>query len=369
MINDKRNAVGRRAGAVGILANALLAAAKMLLGIFSGSVAIIADALNNLTDAISSVITLLGFRAARRPADKDHPFGHARYEYIAGLMVSMLVVVVGFELAKSSVEKLFSPKAVEFSLTAAVILGASAVAKLLLYAYNLRASRKTGSKTLLAAATDARNDSIITATVLVSALIEHYTDVLADAYAGLFVALFIIYSGLRLTSETVSPLIGRRADGELGKRITDLVESSPVVLGYHDLMVHDYGPGVSYASIHLEIDKSLDPLAVHELIDEMERSLTEYGINLTVHYDPVATDSPELEELCEAVKLALSEIDGRLFFHDLRVAYSDGEKTLFFDLPTPYELYEKQCDIEASISSAVVGSRGICKVKITFEAE
>ena len=369
MVNDKRNALGRRCGAVGIVANILLAAAKMLAGIISGSVAVIADSLNNLTDAISSVITLVGFRAARRPADRDHPFGHARYEYIAGLVVAMLVVVVGFELGKSSVEKLIFPSAVTLTLLTAVILGVSALVKLLLYLYNLGASRKTGSKALYAAALDARNDAIVTTLVLVSAIVEHYTGFRADGYTGILVALFIIYSGLRLTSETVSPLIGRRPDGEVRKRIIALAEKSPVVLGYHDLLVHDYGPGISYCSIHLEIDKSLDPLAVHELIDEMERSLTEYGINLTVHYDPVITDSPELEKMREAVRGALLEIDPRLSLHDLRTVSCDGETTVFFDLPTPYELYEMQSEIEAKVNEALLNFDEDCKVKITFEAE
>ena len=264
-----RASVGRLSGAVGIGANCLLFAGKLMAGLISGSMSIMADAMNNLTDAASSIVTLIGFRLAEQPADEDHPYGHARYEYLSGLAVAALIVVIGFELAKGSVEKIFNPVAVEASWVAVAVLVASMAVKLWLAAFNRKLGRHIDSQTLMATAADSRNDVIATGAVLVSTMVERFSGWKVDGYMGLAVALFILYSGAMLAKETISPLLGENATPELRKLILDTVQSDERVLGYHDLMVHDYGPGQRFASLHVEMDQREDPLLCHEIIDNL----------------------------------------------------------------------------------------------------
>ncbi len=349
-----RSAVGRLSGAVGILCNLLLFAGKLAIGTVAGSVAITADAMNNLTDASSSVVTLIGFKLAEKPADEDHPYGHARFEYLSALAVAALIVVIGFELAKSSVEKIFAPQATSFSWAVLLVLAGSMAVKLWLSFFNGKLGRIIGSGALEAAAADSRNDFIATGAVLLASLIEHFTRLPVDGYMGLAVAAFILYSGYNLTRETISPLLGEAASPELQRLIVDEIEREPLVLGYHDLMVHDYGPGQRFASIHVEMDQREDPLHCHEVIDNLEREcLHSHGIHLVIHYDPIVTDDPEMNRLRGIVEEILAGIDHRLHVHDFRMARSTGHQNLIFDVTLPSDLTGRERTIQGAIDEAL----------------
>ena len=370
MSNTKRSNLGKKAGIIGIIANVLLAGGKLFAGIISGSVSIIADALNNFTDSLSSVITLIGFKASQKPADSDHPFGHARYEYIAGLIISMLVILVGFELGKSSIEKIIVPEPVVFSTIAMVILGVSAIVKLALFIFNSKVSKAINSDALKATAIDCRNDAIITTAVLIAMVVEKITTFPIDGYMGALIALFVMYSGIKLTIETISPILGKKDDGELKNKIIEKIKEYPIVIAYHDLMIHDYGPGVSFCSIHFEIDKNLDPLYVHEIIDKFEREFLNIGVNLTVHYDPVITDSEELNTLKHTVTSTLVEIDNRLSIHDFRSIPCDGFSKVFFDVPLPCDMENKKDEIICSVNTSLNSLNiGVYEAIITFDSE
>ncbi|MBO5714287.1 MAG: cation transporter, partial [Clostridia bacterium] len=293
--------------------------------------------INNATDSVSSVISLIGFNLAKKPADEDHPYGHARFEYVSGFVISVAIIFVGYELVKSSIEKIISSQAVVFSIITVAVLAISILVKIILYFYNITVSKKINSTSLKTTAMDCRNDAIITAAVLIAIVIEKFTSVSIDGYMGLLVAIFILINGIKLVKETVTPLLGGKCDSRLRDIILSKLPDYPIVIGYHDLMIHDYGPGVSFCSIHFEIDKNLDPLYVHELIDKFEREMLAYGTSLTVHYDPVETDSPELNLLKHAVVGLLVELDNRLSIHDFRSIPCDGFTKVFFDVAVPID--------------------------------
>ena len=349
---DPRLAIGRRAGAVGIGANNLLIGAKLLAGTLSGSVSITADAMNNLSDATSSIVTLLGFKLAETPADEDHPYGPARYEYLSALAVAAMILFIGFELAKTSVVKIITPEATEFTWLTAGILLFSIGVKLWLSFYNRRLGKKIASDALLAAAADSRNDVIATGVVLISGVVEYLTGWKVDAWMGLGVALFILYSGIGMARSTISPLLGEAATPELRNQLLDKIQSEPKVLGYHDLMVHDYGPGRRFASVHVEMDRREDPLLCHEIIDDLEREcLQSHGVQLVIHYDPVVTDDPELDRIREVVRQTLAQIDGGLSFHDFRMVAGGGHTNLIFDVALPHSLAGQEKRIKAELDS------------------
>ena len=368
---DPRLAVGRRAGAVGIGANVLLFVGKMVAGILSGSVSITADAMNNLSDASSSIVTLLGFKLAEKPADEDHPFGHARFEYLSALAVAVMILFIGFELAKTSVSKIITPEKTEFTWIVAVILVGSIAVKLWLSFYNRRLGRKIDSDALLAAATDSRNDVIATAAVLLSAVVEYFSGWQVDAWMGLGVALFILYSGIGMAKATVSPLLGQAVDPELRSQILDEIQSEPKVLGYHDLMVHDYGPGRRFASVHVEMDRREDPLLCHEIIDNLEREcMDSHGVQLVIHYDPVVTDDPELDRMRERVGGILRGIDDRLGVHDFRMVASGGHTNLIFDITLPCSLTGQEKEIKKELDTQLnEGSQVTYYTVITFDPD
>ena len=352
--SNNRGAVGRLAGIVGIAANAILFAMKLVVGSIAGSVSITADALNNLSDASSSVVTLLGFKLAEKPADADHPYGHARYEYLSGLAVAAMILFIGFELAKSSVEKILNPVAVDFTYITAAVLLASMGIKLWLSLFNSRLGKKINSETLMATAADCRNDVIATGAVLLSAVAEKFTGWHIDGFMGLAVALFILYSGIGLAKDTISPLLGEAADPELQEQILDKISAEQRVLGYHDLMVHDYGPGRRFASVHVEMDRNEDPLLCHELIDNLERECWEsHGIQLVIHYDPVVTDDPELDRMRSAATAALKDIDSRLSLHDFRMVQGKGHTNLIFDVAVPEDLMSKKAEIKSQLDETI----------------
>ena len=366
-----RARVGTLSSLVGIGCNALLFAGKLAVGTISGSVSITADAMNNLSDAASSIVTLLGFKLAEKPADEDHPYGHARFEYLSALAVAAMILVIGFELGKTSVEKILNPAAVEFSwVTAGVLLG-SILVKLWLSLFNTRLGKHIDSKALLATAADSRGDVLATAGVLLAGIIEHVTTWRIDGFVGLAVAAFILWSGWNLAKETVSPLLGEAASPELRGLIVDYIGQQPMVLGYHDLMVHDYGPGRRFASIHVEMDMREDPLKCHELIDDMEREcLRSHNIQLVIHYDPVGTDDPELDRLRELVAGWMRQQDPRLSIHDFRMVKGEVHTNLIFDVALPQDLRGKEKALRTNLETYLNRDSSITyHLVITFDPE
>ena len=349
-----RARIGKLSGAVGIICNCLLAAGKLIVGHMTSSMSITADGLNNLSDGASSIVTLLGFKLAEKPADRKHPYGHARIEYIAGLTVAVMILFIGLELGKSSVQKFINPEPIEFSFTAVWVLCASILVKLFMMLFNLKMGRRINSNTLLATAADSRNDVMTTSAVLAASIVEHFYDVRIDGVMGIAVSLFILYSGVKLAGETMSPLLGEGANPELQKQITDYINGCPMVLGCHDLMVHDYGPGRRYASIHVEIDKNEDPMACHARIDRMEREcLKNYGTHLVIHYDPVVTDDPEVNSTKRLVNTIIKVRDGRLTIHDFRMV-DDGESVkMSFDMILPEDLRGQEQSIKETVEKAL----------------
>lgn len=364
-----RAAIGILSGIVGIVCNVLLCGGKLVVGIATGSVSITADAMNNLSDATSSVVTMLGFRLAERPADEEHPFGHARYEYLSGLAVSALILIIGVELAKSSLDKVLHPAAVEFGWTTAAVLVGSILVKLWMSLFNTRLSKTIHSATLAATAADSRNDVITTSAVLLAALIEHFTAFRADGWMGLAVSCFILYSGVGLAKDTISPLLGENADPELREKIVDNIRACPKVLGFHDLMVHDYGPGQRFASIHVEMDRREDPMECHEIIDDLEREcLKSHGVHLVIHYDPVVTNDPELDRMHVRVEQLLHTYDIRLGVHDFRMVPGKGHVNLIFDVVLPTDLRGQEADITAALEKALNQGSGVTYYPvITFD--
>ena len=364
-----RSAIGRLSGAVGMGCNLLLFLVKLLAGTLSGSVSITADALNNLSDASGSIVTLIGFRVADKPADQHHPYGHARAEYLSGLGVAVLILFIGFELVKSSAEKIFRPAPVSLTPLVAALLLVSIAVKLWMALFNSSLGKRIGSTTLLAAAADSRNDCISTAAVLAASLAEGLLDIRVDGLMGMGVAVFILYSGYQLARDTISPLLGENADPELREKIVSYIRRQPKVLGYHDLMVHDYGPGQRFASLHVEMDYREDPLDCHELIDSMERQcLRQHNIHLVIHYDPIITDDPELARLREEVLRLLRQQDERLTLHDFRMVQGRRHMNLVFDVPLPNDLLGKKEALRQYVEEALNDDGPLqYHVKITFD--
>ena len=349
-----RTAIGSMAGFVGICCNVLLFAMKLLVGLLAGSVSIMADALNNLSDASGSIVTLIGFKMAGKPADEHHPYGHARAEYISALAVAGLIFFIGFELVKSSLEKILNPVPVALSVVTAAVLLASIGVKLWMAVFNAHLGRYIDSSALAATSADSRNDCVATTAVLAAALVEHFFGLRVDGWFGLGVACFILWSGWNLAKDTVSTLLGESADPMLREKILDDIASRPDVLGYHDLMVHDYGPGRQFASLHVEMDYREDPLKCHALIDDMEREcLRSHNIHLVIHYDPVVTDDPELQRLKERCQELLRQQDDRLSLHDFRMIQGQRHMNLVFDVALPSDLWPQQREIRSELECAL----------------
>lgn len=367
----KRAAIGKISGLIGIACNFLLAGSKIAVGNFAGSTSIMADGLNNMSDAASSAVTLLGFKLAEKPADREHPYGHARFEYLASLVVSAMILVIGFELAQKSIEKIKNPIPIEFSALTLVVLLFSILVKTGMAVFNSRVGKKIQSTTLMATAADSRNDVVTTTSVLVATLAEHFFGWKADGPMGILVSLFVLYSGVQLAKETISPLLGEGADAKLRTELMNYVKEHPLVLGCHDLMVHDYGPGKCYASIHVEMDKDVDPMKCHDVIDHIEREcLEKFGTNLVIHYDPVSTNDLEQDEMRELVKQVLAGRDERLRIHDFRMKEKEGETQLLFDLVLPDQLRGKEKEMEDLLKERLrcAGKKDVC-LEITFDPE
>ena len=346
------SAVGTLAGITGIVCNVFLFALKLFIGILSGAVSIIA--LNNLLDASSSVVTLIGFRLARRPADPDHPYGHARYEYISGLVVAALILVVGVELADNSVRKILAPTPILISVPTLVTLIVAVFVKIWMCYFNWKLGDLIQSSTLKATSVDSRNDAIATSAVLLGCIVELFFSVSADGFIGLAVALFVIWSGIGVARETISPLLGQRADQGFVEKIHTLILSEEKVLGVHDLLVHDYGPGQCFASVHVEISAKENPLICHDIIDRIECSAMEQlNVHLVIHYDPVEENDAEREEMLTLINEILSELNPSFSVHDFRIVRGSVMPKLVFDLAVPYDKRQEHQAIKNAINSAL----------------
>ena len=362
-----RTRYGLVASVTCIVCNVALCLGKGAVGLLAGSVSIVADAVNNLSDASSNVVSLLGFKLASRPADEDHPYGHGRYEYLAGLVVAVLVCAIGLNLVTSSVEKIVHPEAVDFGPAVVVVLVASMAVKLWMAAFNRRLGRTISSETLEATAVDSRNDVIATAAVLASAVISQVTDVNLDGWAGLAVGGFILWSGVELVREAVSPLLGKVPDLEYVEHIRRKILSYPGVLGTHDLMVHDYGPGRQFASAHVEMAGEGDPFEQHDLLDNIEQDFKdEEGLVMTLHYDPIVTNDPQARDMRHWIDLAVKSIDERLSIHDLRCVPGPTHTNVIFDCVRPAGFGMGSSELRRRISELVTQRypQAVCKITI-----
>lgn len=332
-----REKSGRAAGAVGIATNLLLFAIKLIAGLLSHSVAILADAVNNLTDSGSSIIMLVGFKLAGKPADKEHPFGHARIEYLSSMAVAVLILLLGVELAQTSLGKIFSPEEAAFSWLTVGVLVLSILAKLWLYRFNRSLGRRIDSELMAATAADSLSDVLATTGVLVSAAASPFLGFSLDGYMGVLVAVFILRSGGEIIREAMDKLLGQAPTGELVAEIESYVRSYDGVMDCHDLVVHSYGPGRCFATVHAEVPAGRDIMASHDIIDNIERDIfREKGIHLVIHMDPVVTDDVRVEQLRRLVREVLAEVGTELTFHDFRIVAGPSHTNMIFDISAPF---------------------------------
>lgn len=363
-----RQAYGILCGAMGIFLNLCLFTGKFIAGSLSNSIAITADAFNNLSDAGSSVVTLAGFKMAGQKADKDHPFGHGRIEYLAGLLVSLAILLVGVELAKTSVDKILHPAQVEFSYLSMGILAAAICVKLWMYRFNRCLSKKLGSAAMAAAAADSLTDSAATAVVLAGAAVGRFTGVHIDGWAGILVALFILYTGFSSARDTLNPLLGEPPDPALVQEIKRTVLAHSEVTGVHDLIIHDYGPGRSMMSMHAEVPQHADILHIHDTIDNIERELGEkFSTVAVIHMDPIATDDPQTLDLRQQVSELVRALSPEASIHDFRITPGPIHTNLIFDLLLPYGLKLSDGEAVAEVGRLVreqVGASFYCVVSV-----
>ena len=351
---EVRERYGLLSGGVGIVLNLLLSGGKLFAGLVTGSIAITADAFNNLSDAGSSVVTLVGFRLAGRRADDDHPFGHGRMEYLAGLLVSLLILLVGVELGKSSVEKILHPEPVVFSLVSAVILLASICVKLWMGLFNRTLSRRIDSAAMAATAADSISDAVATTAVLAGTLAGHFAHVSIDGWVGILVALFILRAGWGAAKDTLNPLLGQSPDPALVKSIRETVLAHTQVVGIHDMVIHDYGPGRRMMSFHAEVPMDADIMEAHDAIDHIEREIKrKYGIETSVHMDPIATHDAQVNTAREQVAGLVKTIDTALTIHDFPMTRGPEHTNLIFDVVAPHSLKLTDEELRQAVCGAV----------------
>lgn len=349
-----RLAYGTLCSILGIFLNVVLFAIKMIAGTISGSIAVTADAFNNLSDAFSSVITLIGFKLADQKPDADHPFGHGRFEYISGLVVSGVILLMGFELMKSSVQKIIAPTDVEFGIVPALILVSSVIIKLYMFFYNRSVGKKIDSASMRAVATDSVSDAIATSVVFISMIVGYFTSLNIDGYCGIAVAIFIFIAGFRTAKETVDLLLGQPPEKEFVEQIENIVRSSSNVIGIHDLIVHNYGPGRVIISLHAEVPADGNILELHDEIDNVERTLGKtLGCEAVIHMDPIDTRD---EKMLEAKKIAISavkSVDERITLHDFRIVSGPTHTNLIFDVVIPFDWTLTASETKKRIDDAV----------------
>lgn len=349
-----RHSYGMLCGIVGIVLNILLFAGKFLAGTISHSIAITADAINNLSDAGSSFITLAGFKLASQKPDPDHPYGHGRIEYLSGLFVSLLIILMAVELIKTSFNKIIHPTETTISPLVIVILVVSILVKLYMSVYNSKVGKQIDSAALLATAADSRGDMLATLLVLISSAIAYFFGIQIDGYCGLLVGLFILYAGFNAAKETINPLLGKAPDKEYVEKIEEIVTSHDLILGIHDMMIHDYGPGRVVVSLHAEVPSDGDILEMHDLIDHIEHDLSEMcNCEAVIHMDPISVNDPETAELKEKIRSIITSIDEKLQFHDFRIVKGPTHTNLLFDVLVPYKFPIKDSELIVMIDRKV----------------
>ncbi len=349
-----RQAYGVLCGAVGIFLNLCLFAGKFIAGFISNSIAITADAFNNLSDAGSSIITLIGFKMAGQKPDPDHPFGHGRIEYISGLLVSVIILLMGFELLKSSVTKIIHPEELTFSPVILVILIVSILVKCYMFFYNKTLGKKLNSSAMMATGTDSLSDTLATTVVLISTLVAHFSGLAIDGWCGVAVGLFICYAGINAAKDTISPLLGQAPEPEFVNQVNSIVMAHEEVIGIHDLIVHNYGPGRVLISLHAEVPADGDILSLHDVIDTIEHELRDtLNCHAVIHMDPVQVGDPETDRLKGIVKECIAEIDPSLTIHDFRIVTGPTHTNLIFDVVTPYNFPMSDNELTAEITRRI----------------
>lgn len=366
-----RNLYGKVSGVVGICTNALLCLLKIVTGILSNSVSILADGINNLTDASSSIITLIGFRLSSRPEDEEHPYGHARIEYITGMIISVLIIVLGIELLRSSITKIFNPEEFLLTKTVIAILIISIIIKIWQYSFYTTIGKKIDSVTLLAVGVDSRNDVIATSVVLFGLIFSYYTKINIDGYLGCMVAIFIVGSGISLVKETVNPLLGEAPDPSLVDSIHKIALNSPGVLGVHDLILHNYGKGTVFASLHIEVNGNENSVKCHSIIDEVEYHVfKELNVYLIGHMDPVIPEDPKRNRIVHIIETTIENLENVSNPHDIRlIDTSDGSETTIvtFDVIRSPQCTLPTTEITRLVQSKIDESYGYCTVYINFD--
>lgn len=363
-----RHAYGNLTSTVGIVNNVILFAFKFLAGTLARSVSITADSINNLSDAGSSIISLVSFKLSSKPADEKHPFGHARYECIASMVVATLILILGMELIKTSFDKILEPDLIEFNWLSVIILVFSISVKLWMYFYNKHYGKLLKSTIMEATAADSISDVMATGAVLLSTILSPLIHFNLDGYMGVIVACFIIFAGFGIIKSALDELLGQAPDEELVKNIQKKVEEYPGALGMHDLMIHDYGSHRTFASMHVEVDHRIDVLESHDMIDNMEKDIKEQlGIEMVIHMDPIVIDDPLTNELREFTKKAVKEIDERLSMHDFRMVQGTTHSNLIFDVVVPFQVSMSNTEILEAIKEQVKGRYPSYFVVVTFD--
>lgn len=341
-----RRAYGILMSIVGIVANILLSALKLIFGTLSGSISVTADALNNLSDAGAQIISLISFKMSAKPADRDHPFGHARIEYVASMIVSFLVLLVGVELMKESIEKIFHPSDSRFGTGVMIVLAISIAVKLWLAVSGRRMAKKIGSSVVAAASADSFSDAIATSAVLVSAIVCRIWEIRTDAYMGVAVSVVILIAGIKILNDTKNSILGSPPDPEVVEGINEIAKRYPEILGVHDLVVHNYGPGNTIASFHAEVDGKGDVYLIHDVIDNVEKILwSELHVRTTIHMDPIVTDDERISELRALAREVIKRIDSRMDIHDFRFVEGVTHSNLIFDITVPFEIKLSDAEI------------------------
>lgn len=345
-----REAYGTLGSITGIIVNLILAIAKYFAGLVSGSISVTADAINNLSDAGSSIISLIGVKLSAKPADKDHPYGHGRVEYISALAVSFVVLLMGIELFKSSVDKIVNPVPVKFNVLSLVILTVSILAKLWLGFFNKKLGEKINSAPMMAVMKDSFSDCLATGVALISIVVSAFSDISIDGYLGVIVAGFIFLAGFNILKETMADLLGKPADKEFTEEIENKILSYDKIVGVHDMIVHDYGPGRKFASAHAEVSSQDDIMEIHDVIDLAERDiLNEYGIIISIHTDPIVTDDERINSLKDMTIKIVKEISDEMSIHDFRVVDGPTHTNLIFDLIAPHKFHMSNEEIRKTI--------------------
>lgn len=368
-----REKYGVFAGTAGIIFNLLLCAVKIVFGILSGLVSLVGDGINNLSDAGSSIITMIGFKLSAKKHDADHPFGHGRIEYLTGLLVSVIILVLAIEIITSSIEKIFNPIATIITLPVIIVMGVAILVKFYMFLYNRAIAKKIDSASLMATATDSLMDCFATGIVLVCAIIGYYTNVVIDGYAGIVIGLFVLYAGLKSFKETVNPLLGTAPEKEYVQQIEDFVTSYPLVCGVHDLIVHDYGPGRKIISLHAEVPDTVSVHAMHDEIDNIEVAMYEkFGAITVIHADPIAVNDEETSRMKDEIKLIVSALNSKYSVHDVRLVKGETHSNVIFDLVITSDC-KNQNEVVAQIKKQIKAIdekyNAVIKVEFSFSGE